>query len=170
MQGMTAVDLPHAHDARWLSLHSLVVGVGWFVVAFAGLVGLQVADAPRQWAETWPTAAQGIGWTVVLVAAVPLAWPFYIAIGWCESGLASRLRAGDDSVRPRAVRLLRAQALAFAVPTVVAGFFAWRYRHGETAYLSLTWLPLAVITGLHAVTARTLDRAPTRSAGGRSGS
>lgn len=154
---MVSVDVSRSNDAGWLSVHSIVVGVGWFVVAFAGLVGLQVSDGPRGWVESWPAVAQGIGGTIVLAAAVPFAWPIYIAIGWYESGLASRIRTGDDLARRPAVRLLYAQALAFGVASALAGGIAWLYRDAVgSEYLLLAWLPLALIAGLHLRTARTL--------------
>lgn len=142
---------------RALNVHAATVGIGWFVVAFAALVGLQLNDTMREWVESWPKAAQGVGGTVVLAAAVPFAWPFYMAVGWYESGLATRIGAGDPLACRSAVRLLNAQALAFAAAAGLAGGAAYLFRGAVGAsYLSLAWLPLTVIAGLHVRTARTL--------------
>jgi hypothetical protein len=158
MNDMAAVEVSRSSGARWLTVHSVVVGAGCFVVAFVALVGLQRSDALRAWIETWPFVVQGVGGTVVLAAAVPFGWPVYIAIGWCESALASRIRTGDDVARLPAVRLLYGQAVAFASASVVAAGVAWLYRDAAGAgYISLAWLPLAVIAGLHV----RIARAPT---------
>jgi hypothetical protein len=156
---MVAVEVSRSNDARWLGVHALVVGVGWFVVAFAGLVGLQAIDGFRHWVESLPAVMQGIGGTIVLAAAIPVAWPFFIAIGWYESGLAERIRSGDDSARRPAVRLLCAQALAFATASVLAGGVALLFRGSiGSEYVLLAWLPLALIAALHVRTATTLIR------------
>jgi hypothetical protein len=141
--------------ARTLGVHAFVVGAGWFVIAFSGLVGLQVSAGAQGWVASWPAALQGMGGAVVLAAAVPLAWPLYIAVGWCESGLASRLGAGDHSARRPAIRLLRVQAAAFLVASAVAATVAWSFRAAVGGdYLVLAWLPLASIGGWHLWTAR----------------
>ena len=154
---MLAVDVSRSNDARWLGIHSVVVGIGWFVVAFVGLVGLQASDALREWAGSWPVVAQGIGATILLAAAIPVAWPVYIAIGWYESGLATRIARGDDSARRPAVRLLRAQAVAFGMASVLAVGVALLFRGAVgSEYVLLAWLPLALIAALHICTARRL--------------
>lgn len=156
MNGMAAVELPRSGDARRLAVHSAVVGAGWFVVAFAALVGSQLSDGLRDWMGDLPSVVQGVGATVVLAAAIPLAWPVYIAIGCYEAGLAARIRSGDDSARPPAVRLLNGQALTFAAASVLAAGVAWRYRDAGAGYVSLAWLPMAIFAGLHLRIARAL--------------
>lgn len=158
MNGMAAVDVSRSGDARRLAVHSAVVGAGWFVVAFAALVGSRLSDGVRDWIGGLPSVVQGVGATVVLAAVVPLAWPVYIAIGWYEAGLASRIRSGDDSARRPAVRLLSGQALAFAAASVLAAGVAWLYRDAGAGYVSLAWLPLAIIAGFHLRIARALTR------------
>lgn len=158
MSDMAAVEVSRAGDARRLAVHSAAVGAGWFVVAFAALVGSQLSDQFRDWIGGLPTVAQGVGATVVLAAAIPLAWPVYIAIGWYEADLASRIRSGDDSARRPAVRLLNGQALVFASASVLVAGVAWLYRDAGADYVSLAWLPLAVIAALHLRVARALTR------------
>lgn len=158
MNDMAAVEGSCSGDARRLAVHAAVVGAGWFVVAFAALVGSQLSDELRDWIGGLPSVVQGVGATVVLAAAIPLAWPVYIAIGWYESGLASRIRSGDDSARRPAVRLLHGQALAFASASVLAAGVAWLHRDAVGAgNVSLAWLPLAIIAGLHLRIARALS-------------
>ena len=158
MSDMAAVEVPRAGDARRLTVHSAVVGAGWFVVAFAALVGSQLSAELRDWIGGLPSVLQGVGATIVLAAAIPLAWPVYIAIGWYEAGLASRLRSGDDSARGPAVRVLKGQAMAFASASVLAAGVAWLYRDADADYVSLAWLPLAIIAALHLRIARALTR------------
>jgi hypothetical protein len=94
---------------------------------------------------------------VLVAASIPLAWPVYIAIGWYESGLAFRMRTGDDTARASAVRLLYVQAVAFFVVSVTAAVVAGQYRDAVGAgYISLAWVPLAAIAVLHVRTARAL--------------
>lgn len=159
MNHMAAIEVSRSGDARRLAIHSAVVGAGWFLVAFVALVGTQLNDGLRDWIGGLPPVVQGLGATVVLAAAVPLAWPVYIAIGWYEAGLASRIGCGDDSARRPAVRLLNGQALAFASASVLAAGVAWLYRDAVGAgYASLAWLPLAIIATLHLRLAKALAR------------
>lgn len=145
-------------DARRLSVHAAVVGAGWFLVAFPALVAMQASPGLTDWLGGLPAAAQGVAVTVVLAAAVPVLWPAYIAIGWIEAGLASRIRRGDPSARRPAARLLKVQALAFAVATAVALTVLWLYRsENGVEYVALAWVPLAVIAALHLRTARALS-------------
>jgi xanthosine utilization system XapX-like protein len=142
-------------SARTLTVHAVLVGCGWFVLAFTTLVGLQFSPDARAWAGGIAPALLGVVGMLVAVAAVPLAWPVYIAIGWYEAGLADRLRAGDESARVAAGRVLRVQATVFAATAATVGMFALAYRAvsgGE--YLVLAWLPLAVIALMHEWTAR----------------
>lgn len=158
MKGIAALGVSRTSAARQLAVHSAVVGASWFVVAFAALVGTQLNDGLRDRIGDLPTVVQGIGATVVLVAAVPLAWPIYIAVGWYEAGLASRIRSGDDSARRPAARVLNGQALVFAVASVVGLVVAWLYRNAGSDFVTLAWLPLAVIAALHLRIARALTR------------
>jgi hypothetical protein len=156
---MAAIELSCSADARRLQVHSAAVGAGWFVVAFTALVGSQLSDGLRDWIGELPSVVQGVGATVVLAAAIPLAWPVYIAIGWYEAGLASRIGSGDDSARRPAIRLLHGQALAFATASALAVGVAWLYRDAAGAgYVVLAWVPLAVITVLHLRIAKALAR------------
>lgn len=159
MNDMAAIEVSRSGDARRLHVHSAAVGAGWFVVAFTALVGSQLSGGLRDWIGELPSVVQGVGATVVLAAAIPLVWPVYIAIGWYEAGLASRIRSGDDSARRPATRLLHGQALVFAAVSVLAVGVAWFYRDADGAgYVSLAWLPLAIIAGLHLRIARALAR------------
>lgn len=156
---MPAIEVSRSGEARRLNVHSAAVGAGWFVVAFTALVGSQLSDGLRDWIGELPSVVQGMGATVVLAAAIPLAWPVYIAIGWYEAGLASRIGSGDDSARRPAARLLYGQAFVFASASVLAVGVAWLYRNAVGAgYVTLAWLPLAIIAGLHLWIARVLAR------------
>jgi hypothetical protein len=156
---MVAVEVSRSNDAKWLGVHALVVGVGWFVVAFAGLVGLQAIDGFRHWGRELAGGDAGHRRDDRLGCCDSRRLAFFIAIGWYESGLAERIRSGDDSARRPAVRLLCAQALAFATASVLAGGVALLFRGSiGSEYVLLAWLPLALIAALHVRTATTLIR------------
>ena len=143
--------------SRALAVHAAVVGGGWFVIAFLSLV--IVLPARPGWIENLPISVQGVGLTVTAVAAVPLAWPIYIAVGLCEGRLAERVRVGDAVAVGAARRLLHVQAGAFGLAGIaVAALGLWvRALHGA-GYIALAWLPLLAIAGAHLWTARRVSR------------
>jgi hypothetical protein len=141
-----------------LGVHAAIVGGGWFVVAFVGLV-LVLPDPPA-WLSEAPEPLQGAGWTVVAVASFPLAWPAYIAIGWYEAGLADRVRRGERPSAARARQVLRVQAVLFAVAALLAAVVAVAERQANGhEYVTLAWMPLAAIALAHLWTARRVSSA-----------
>lgn len=138
---------------RALAVHAAAIGGGWFVLAFVSLV--LVLPARPEWIANLPTPIQGVALTLVAVAAFPLAWPIYIALGIYEARLAERVRLGDVGAAHVATRVLHVQAGIFATASVGAavGAVALRAVNG-VGYLGLAWLPLAAIALAHAWTAR----------------
>lgn len=139
--------------SRPLAIHAALVGGGWFVIAFVALVGL----LPASWWDGLPPAVQGAGLTVVAVAALPVLWPVYLAIGWYEAGLAERLARHDVGALRRARRALHVQAAAFAAAGVAAIVVAISFRSLQGAeHATLAWAPLVGIALGHGWTARRL--------------
>jgi hypothetical protein len=147
--------------ARQLRLHALVFGVGWLVVAFGALIGLGSQPSVKSAiSDLWP-ALQGMGFIVIAVTALPLAWPVYIALGIFEANLADRISLGDLGAVTTARRVLRVQAVAWTLAAVSLVMLAvWVGPMNGREYLVLMWLPIAAIAVVHELTARTLTVGP----------
>ncbi len=142
--------------ARLLGAHALLVGIGWFVPAFVALLSLAEGGAVQEWVREWPAPLQGIGAAVLLAVALPFLWPAYLAIGWYESGLASRLAEGDLAAVMTARRVLRVQALVWLVVGMAAAAAAmFLYRVDVTRFV---WLPLVAMAAVHAGIAHRVGR------------
>lgn len=78
-----------------MRVHAVATGVGWISMGFVGLIALQIHEPTQDWFRRLPHAAQGCLGVLLVAAALPLAWPVYLALGMFEWGLADRLRAGE---------------------------------------------------------------------------
>lgn len=138
-----------------LTVHGAIVGIGWFVVALPSLLLIEANAAVRDWFGELAPSLQGMIGSVVVLCAIPLLWPVYLAIGWYETQAAQHTDAADRRSGPR--RLLLIQAGLMASVSVGAALLAVAYRGVDTGdYLALSWLPLAVISLAHLSTARRL--------------
>lgn len=131
------------------------MGIGWFVVALPSLVLIEANPDVRDWFGDLAPSVQGVLGSVVVLCAIPLLWPVYLAVGWYETQAAQHVDAAHGRSGPR--RLLLIQAWLMAAATIGVAMLAVLYRGVEGGdYLSLSWLPLACITGAHLWTARHL--------------
>ncbi len=141
-------------------LHAGGVGMAWMPMAFVGMAGwggTGLGEAVR----SLPDPVQGALVAAVLLAALPLLWPVYLALGWYESGLAIALGRGDPDAAARLRRLVQVQAGITAVllipVTGLAVVAARAWRQGDaTGHLVLTWLPLLALVLAHLATAWTV--------------
>lgn len=109
---------------RWsLAVHAGMVGIGWFVAGMALAITASVdQELVEDLLDVLPPALTGGAIVVAAAVSVPLLWPVWLAIGWFEAGLVSRLARGeDDAVRlaRRALHLQAAAWLALGVACVV---------------------------------------------------
>lgn len=140
---------------RALTVHGAIVGIGWFVVALPSLILIEGNTAVRDWFGELAPSLQGMIGSVVVLCAIPLLWPVYLAIGWYETQAAQHADAAHGRSGPR--RLLLIQAGLMAAATIGVAVLAVVYRGVDTGdYLALSWLPLAAIALAHLGTAHHL--------------
>lgn len=160
---MTAED---SSRRRALTVHGAIVGVGWFVVALPALLLIEGNTGVRDWFGELAPSVQGMIGSVVVLCAIPLLWPVYLAIGWYETQAAQHVDETRGSLGPH--RLLLIQAGLMAAATIGVVMLAVVYRGVEGGdYLALSWLPLASIAGAHLWTARPHLSGSALHAGGR---
>ena len=144
-----------------LVTHALLLGIAWFPITCAGFASL----GTRQYDDwlTWlPNELRGIIIVLVVLSALPLLWPLYMALAFVELRLAGRLRGAVPHAARQASYLLLLQAVAWAIPAIWLVLLAiQRSRHGGDL---LTWM-WAVPTSLVLIDlliARALWRYPSR--------
>lgn len=140
---------------RVLAIHGSVVGTGWFVVALPSLLLIQGGGGAQDWFGDLAPAVQGMLGAVIVVCAVPILWPIYLAIGWYETNRASHFNPRDGTTAVQ--RLITAQALLTAAAGIGVAILGLAFRGvngGE--YLTLAWIPLGAIAFGHLWTAKRL--------------
>ena len=143
---------------KLLSIHAALVGIGWFVVALPSLLAVQASEAVQDWFGDLAPATQGFFGVIVILSAIPLLWPIYLAIGWYEIQVATG-SSSKTAVGAAGRRLLAVQAaMALAASTgLMALAIAMRGVPGSE-YLTLAWVPLAAVAAAHFWTMRRLTR------------